>query len=95
MTVTVSDVKEYLRIDHTDEDAMLGDLLDAAYEYISSLCVNFTPTPTPVEMAIKIMVCHFYDNRLPSGSKYTGELPFSVSALIAPYRDFEQEAISD
>ncbi len=95
MAVTVSDVKSYLRIDHTEDDAMLADLLAAAEEYITGLCMDLTPVPTPVEQAIKILTCHFYDNRLPSGSKFTGELPFSVSALTAPYRDFEEEATSE
>ncbi len=89
MAVTVSDVKAYLRIDHTEDDATLGDLLDAAEEYITDLCVDLTPVPTPVEMATKILCAHFYDNRLPSGARYTAELPFSVSALISPYRNWE------
>ena len=95
MGISTADVKAYLRIDHTEDDTMLANLLDAAEEYVTDLCVDLTPVPAPVEQAIKILTCHFYDCRLPSGSKYTGELPFSVSALISPYRDWEQEAISD
>jgi uncharacterized phage protein (predicted DNA packaging) len=89
MTILISDVKAYLRIDHTEDDAMLGDLLDAATEHIESLCMDLTPVPAPVEMATKILCAHFYDNRLPSGTRYTAELPFSVSALISPYRNWE------
>jgi uncharacterized phage protein (predicted DNA packaging) len=92
MAVLLADVKSYLRIDHTDDDTMLADLLEAASDYITSLVV--TPgegeeQPTPVDMAVKIMTAHLYENRLPSGSKFTGELPYSVSALIASYRDWD------
>lgn len=93
MAVTIDGLKEYLRIDHFDDDFLLADLLTAANAYITGLCLEVADgenTPAPVEMAVKIMAAHLYENRLPTGEKYTGELPFSVSALIAPYRDWEE-----
>jgi len=97
MTVTVDDMMEYLRIDNPVEAFWLGDMIAAATVYITGLCLPLDEgeeQPAPIDMAIRILTAHFYENRLPIGVKYSGELPFSVSALIAPYRDWE-EAIED
>ena len=97
MTVTIDNVKEYLRIDHAEDDSLLSGMIVAASTYIDGLCLPLDEgetRPAPVDMAIQILTAHFYENRLPTGTQYTGELPFSVSALIAPYRDWE-EAVED
>ncbi len=92
MTVLTCDLARYLRIDHDEDDILLSDLLTAASAHILGLCKPVEEDediPAPVEMAIKIMAAHLYENRLPTG-QYIGEIPFSVSALIAPYRDWEE-----
>jgi len=97
MAVTLEEVKIYLRVDHNEDDWILMDMIAAASAYIAGLCTPLDDgetQPAPVDMAIRILTAHFYENRLPIGVKYSGELPFSVSALIAPYRDWE-EAIED
>lgn len=42
--------------------------------------------PASIKVAIMLLVGHWYQNREASASSATGELPFAVDALIAPYR---------
>jgi hypothetical protein len=41
------------------------------------------PVPVEIVIAIKMLVSHWYENRLPSES----DIPFAVKALLMPYRD--------
>lgn len=42
--------------------------------------------PEPIRQAILLLASNFHANREPLGSRDTVELPFAVSALMAPYR---------
>ncbi len=96
-TVDLTLVKEYLRIDHNNEDNSLQKLLDAAETYIRGLCVEYVDTdgawdtlPDDLQTAVLLLTAHFYDHRTVFVSKQSvSELPFSISALIASYREYE------
>jgi uncharacterized phiE125 gp8 family phage protein len=40
--------------------------------------------PEPLRQAIRLLVAHWYENRLPT--QQAGALPASITALIAPFR---------
>lgn len=47
--------------------------------------VGYEKVPTPLKVAIMMLVGHWYENREAAGASMS-ELPIGVSALIAPYR---------
>lgn len=80
--LTISEIKEYLRIDGEEEDSLLAALLLAAQEH----CENYLQAPLsdevprPVKQALLILVGHLYEQR-------TGEdIPKVVYTLLSPYR---------
>ena len=80
--LTLDYVKEFLRIDHNEEDGYISVLLLLAKE----LCENYlrtslpTPVPEPVKQAQLLVISHFYENR--SGAP----IPETVYRLLDNYR---------
>lgn len=81
--LTLDYVKEFLRIDHNEEDGYISVLLLLAKE----LCENYlrtslpTPVPEPVKQAQLLVISHFYENR-------TGEqVSDAVYRLLDAYRN--------
>jgi len=80
--VTLTEIKEYLRIDSEEEDFLLAGLLLAAKEHCEDYLQAGLPSevPTPVKQAVLILMGHFYEQR-------AGEnIPKVVYALLSPYR---------
>jgi len=42
--------------------------------------------PGPLKQALLLLVSELYENREAAGDRPRVELPFAVSALVAPYR---------
>ena len=80
--ITLEEIKEYLRIDGEEEDALLAGLLLAAKEHCENYLQARLPrkVPTPVKQAMLILAGHFYEQR-------AGEdIPKVVYVLLSPYR---------
>ena len=80
--LTLTEIKEYLRIDGEEENSLLTALLSAAISH----CENYLQAPlpgetaTPVKQALLILIGHFYEQR-------AGEdIPNVVYVLLSPYR---------
>ena len=80
--LTLSDVKEFLRIDHTEEDGYLNILILLAKE----MTENYLRLPLPetmtesIQQAMLIVIAHFYEKR-------DGEpIPSVVYRLLDAYR---------
>ena len=78
----LDEVKEFLRIDHNEEDGYISVLLLLAKE----LCENdmrkdiIEPMPEAVKQAQLLIISHFYENR-------TGEpIPDALYRLLDAYR---------
>ena len=80
--LTLDYVREFLRIDHNEEDGYISVLLLLAKE----LCENYlrtslpTPVPEPVKQAQLLVISHFYERR--DGTP----LPEAVYRLLDNYR---------
>ncbi len=80
--LTLEEIKEYLRIDGEEEDALLTVLYAAAKEHSENYLQTALPSevPMPVKQALLILVGHFYEQR-------AGEdIPQVVYVLLSPYR---------
>lgn len=84
--VTLSEVKAYLRIDHTDDDAVLGLLISAASDAVRDVATDWDgvgETPDRIKLAVLARVVVAFDNR-GSLEPGTGELP-----MLMPFRALE------
>ena len=52
------------------------------------IVAGYASVPKPICQAILLLIGHLYENREASSSVAMHEVPFSVSALLAPYRRF-------
>ena len=80
--LTLTEIKEYLRIDGEEENSLLAALLSAAISHSENYLQAPMPseTPTPVKQALLILIGHFYEQR-------AGEdIPNVVYVLLSPYR---------
>lgn len=80
--LTLTEIKEYLRIDGEEENSILTALLSAAISHSENYLQAplQSETPTPVKQALLILIGHFYEQR-------AGEdIPNVVYVLLSPYR---------
>ncbi|WP_285295232.1 head-tail connector protein [Aureimonas altamirensis] len=88
MLISVDDAKVHLRVDHGEEDFYIGELIEAAEDYVQSMGVaTATPFPSAVRHAVLMLVAHFYDNRSAAGEQPSNAIAFGVNALLAPHRE--------
>jgi uncharacterized phage protein (predicted DNA packaging) len=102
--LTVDEVKSYLRIDYSEEDILIVLLITSARNYCEVflnrpiLVENMTAeneweVPESIRLAMLMLVAHWYENRGAIG-KVDGEIAFSVTALLTPYRWFTFGGVS-
>ncbi|MDQ0268878.1 putative phage protein (predicted DNA packaging) [Cytobacillus purgationiresistens] len=73
-------VKEYLRIDGTEDDKLLGFLIDSAKEYLTGAGVKGTDSKR-YELAVIMLVTHWYENREAVG-KVLGKVQLGLQSII-------------
>ena len=86
--VTLAEAKQYLRVDHSDEDAMISMLIvsatEAALVYADGYDPDTDEQPTRLKLAILAHVARAYDNR-----EDGADAPPSSGRLLMPLRDME------
>ena len=88
MIVTLNEVKDYLRIDHDGDDALLLALIATATALALTHTANpaltdLTPTPELLKMAILSGVLHLYD-KAGRAEEYDPVVP--MAPFLAPFR---------
>jgi len=98
MPLTHDEVKLYCKIDGTEDDMLLEDLLEAAEALLLEQCGKTTfvgndgTDSTPIEetklfqTAEKQLISHWYDSRSAVTSGGLKDVPFSVDMLIAHFK---------
>lgn len=97
MQITLQEVKNYLKVENNDDDNLINSLLTAAIQYCEVFLgrpineekmtdENRWEVPEMIKIAILMLIAHWYENRGVIGDKLTGEIAYSVSALLWPYR---------
>ena len=78
-------VKEFMRIDHSEEDGYLSVLLILAKEFCENYLRSDLPEPLPetVKQAEMLVISHFYENR--NGAP----VPVAVYRLLDAHRKEE------
>jgi uncharacterized phage protein (predicted DNA packaging) len=89
-------VKEYLRIDHTDDDNLLTTMLVAAKSFIQSYLnqkfTDFEEIPDEFTIACLALVSHWYEKReIQSEKASKNELAYVFSGLLDLHRNWNHE----
>ena len=86
--LTLADVKLHCRIDHDDEDSLLGALIatatTAVADYMNVTSVDDTAA-APVKSAALLLVGTLYEHRESQGERLFYKNP-AFEALLNPYR---------
>ena len=87
--VSLNEFKDYLKIQHAEEDGVIANLLAEAQAAAEDYCrVTFAEdAPPAVKFAIKLMCAHYYEGR-DSADKYAYQaMRLAFQALLYPHRD--------
>jgi uncharacterized phage protein (predicted DNA packaging) len=89
-------VKEYLRIDHEDDDILLTTMLVAAKSYIQSYLnqkfTDFAEIPDEFTIACLALVSHWYEKREIQTEKASKEeLVYVFAGLLDLHRNWNNE----
>ncbi|WP_421611432.1 head-tail connector protein [Agrobacterium tumefaciens] len=80
MIISPDLAKQYLRIDHSEEDALIMLLIEGACEYVANYIGRsldeFDPFPSDLKVAILRLVAFYYEVR--------NVATFGISSQIAP-----------
>jgi uncharacterized phage protein (predicted DNA packaging) len=89
--ITLSDTKNFLRVEHDDDDTLIAALITTArlqVEAVTSLELDNPSAPEPLKHAIRLLTAHWYENRaLTAEASGQVPLPLTVHTLLAPYRE--------
>lgn len=97
-------VKDYLRIDHGDDDTMLKMMLAASQSYIQNYLnrkfsdyeLNGEEIPDEFTIACLALVAHWYEKReIQSKDATQRELSYIFSGLLDLHRNWNNEAIPE
>lgn len=76
----LDEIKEYLRIEHVEEDEVLSALQKASEEYMKNAgCVKNYDSEL-YKHAIKILISHWYDNR--GITAVSNPVSYSIESII-------------
>lgn len=78
----LEDLKLYLRLDDSEDDAIISALQVAAEEYLTNAGIAKDYQKELYVLAIKLLVGHWYDNRLIQSDRSIDKLSFSLDAII-------------
>lgn len=90
---TLEETKAALVVDFSDDDGLIGTLLDAASEsvaqYLKIEADGVSPVPSAVKVATMMLTGYLYKNRDkdPEGAFQPGYLPAPVLSLLYPLRN--------
>ncbi|SFR40517.1 uncharacterized phage protein (possible DNA packaging) [Yoonia tamlensis] len=91
--VNLADIKAHLRVDHADEDTVIGRYLSAAQAYVSRYLRRDLDTEFPdgwpfeADQAVRLLTCHWYEHREPTADGGAGSaLPHAVKDLLSGLR---------
>lgn len=80
----VANLRDYLRVDTTDDDAVIRDLMRSAVEIIEGQTGKTYDDDSGLwEQAVRVMVAHLYENRAAVAFGVSvAEIPLTAQMLI-------------
>lgn len=97
-TLTLDTAKKWLRVEHSDDDTLIGDLIVAAETWWENITGRDFETDRPdalLLVGIKWLVGHMYENREATTPLRVEELPRAVMDIVTMYRPVADLATAD
>ena len=88
-SLTLPVVKQWLVVQHDNDDGLINDCIEAAMGYVANFCgIDFalTPPDKTLTVAIKSLVGHYYENREATAAVTLKDLPLSFWNILNQYR---------
>lgn len=83
MIITLEEAKQWLRIDHNDEDSLINTLISAAEKYLINATGNvFDSTNELAKLFCYVLVTDWYENREMIG-KTSEKVRHTVESMVA------------
>lgn len=79
-------LKEYIQVEHDLDDSVIKMLESTAKAYINGAIEYVNENDPRYDMAVALLVGHWYENRLASVETALNEIPFGVLPLIQQLR---------
>lgn len=81
--LTLERVKEYLRVDHDDEDTLIQAMMLAAKQYLFNAGIEEKDNEL-YRIVVMLLVSHFYVNRavFESGRQSVAMIPYTLQFMI-------------
>lgn len=89
MMLTLQEVKEYLRVEHNEEDDLITKLIMQVQDHAESYCrVKFDDNaPEGVKLACLMYITHFYENRGNEDKQQYIGMRMAFENMLYPNRD--------
>ena len=86
--MTLQEVKDYLRVDHDDDDAIIQVMMAVAEDFIINACGQFDETKPRAKMVYLAAVQDLYDKRTltstsTQGYSVTSNLTFMMRSMLS------------
>ncbi len=62
-TVTLESAKKFLRVEHTEEDALITGLINAAEAFVKRMTGKNNIDSYDLQAAVMLVICGLYENR--------------------------------
>lgn len=105
-TVKLELLKRHVRADDfSDDDQYLAHLLDAAEQYVSTATNRSSKEllelgdgenlPATLQQAVLLIAGHWYNQREAVSGVQMAEVPYTLQALIKPYRKLAEDTTDE
>ncbi len=78
----VNELKSYLKVTDNEENDLIEGLQKAAEEFLANEGVQVSYDRKLYSLAVKLLVAHWYDNRMVQSDKPYTNLSYSLDAIV-------------
>lgn len=84
MILTLDETKEFLKVDYTDEDIFIQDLITASELYLKNATGKTYDNTNPLaKLFCKVLISDWYDNRdFMQVSKVTAKVRYTIQSIL-------------
>lgn len=78
----IDELKNYLKVDNDEDNDLIESLHVAAEEYMANIGISVAYEKKLYVLAIKMLVSHWYENRMIHSKKARAKLSFGLDSII-------------